>query len=372
MPLMQAKCTNCGAVLSVDTTKDAAICPYCNSAFIIEKAINNYYMTNTIHANTVNILQSPIPEFEVSGYTLIRYHGNAKEPIIPNTIRKIGAGAFSETIITSITLPEGIEKICKSAFFECEYLDEIKLPQTLKIIECNAFQNCSSLMQISLPASIEHIDASAFNHCTSLTKIHLPVGITRIEPLTFSNCIGLESVVLPSALETIGFNAFENCQNLKSISMPMSVTKIEMKAFYGCSKLTTVDLPQRLSHIDSSAFENCLSLDSITIPESVRIIAYNAFRNTGLRSVRITSANIMIMRCAFADCKNLLDFHIPLEYIRKYYDNEDMLAFCGGSPASDIIHKKVFSIMHRCLYCGKYGVKENGKCPSCRKRNSYT
>ena len=42
MPLVSAKCTNCGANLEVDNTKDAAICPYCGTPYIVEKAINNY------------------------------------------------------------------------------------------------------------------------------------------------------------------------------------------------------------------------------------------------------------------------------------------------------------------------------------------
>lgn len=42
MPLVSAKCTNCRANLEVDNTKDAAICPYCGTPYIVEKAINNY------------------------------------------------------------------------------------------------------------------------------------------------------------------------------------------------------------------------------------------------------------------------------------------------------------------------------------------
>ena len=42
MPLVNAKCTNCGANLSIDSVKDAAICQHCGSAFIVENAINNY------------------------------------------------------------------------------------------------------------------------------------------------------------------------------------------------------------------------------------------------------------------------------------------------------------------------------------------
>lgn len=48
MPLVNAKCTNCGAPLEVDNEKEAAICKYCGSAFIVEKAIN-YYQTTIVN-----------------------------------------------------------------------------------------------------------------------------------------------------------------------------------------------------------------------------------------------------------------------------------------------------------------------------------
>lgn len=45
MPIVDAKCTNCGATLQVDDTKEAMVCQYCGSAFVVEKAINNYTTT---------------------------------------------------------------------------------------------------------------------------------------------------------------------------------------------------------------------------------------------------------------------------------------------------------------------------------------
>ena len=54
MGLVVAKCTNCGANLEVDEKLDAAICPYCNSAYIVEKAISNYNI-GSINANVVNV-----------------------------------------------------------------------------------------------------------------------------------------------------------------------------------------------------------------------------------------------------------------------------------------------------------------------------
>ena len=42
MPFVSAKCTCCGAEITVDDTKEALICEHCNSAFIVEKAIELY------------------------------------------------------------------------------------------------------------------------------------------------------------------------------------------------------------------------------------------------------------------------------------------------------------------------------------------
>ncbi|MBQ8000298.1 MAG: hypothetical protein IJ298_03665 [Ruminococcus sp.] len=42
MPLVAAKCTQCGQNLQIDDAKEAAVCPYCDTPFITEKAINNY------------------------------------------------------------------------------------------------------------------------------------------------------------------------------------------------------------------------------------------------------------------------------------------------------------------------------------------
>lgn len=52
MALVPAKCTQCGANIEVDESKEAGICPYCNTAFITEKTIINY--TKNITENIVN------------------------------------------------------------------------------------------------------------------------------------------------------------------------------------------------------------------------------------------------------------------------------------------------------------------------------
>lgn len=86
MPLVNAKCTNCGATLTVDKDKEAAICQYCNSAFIVEKAINNYHITNknSFNANVINVYtnsnwdmrETPIEQKIDDCFSLLEQTGN--------------------------------------------------------------------------------------------------------------------------------------------------------------------------------------------------------------------------------------------------------------------------------------------------------
>jgi hypothetical protein len=55
MPLVEAKCTSCGANLKVNSGSEASNCQFCGAAFIIEKAINHYKITNEIRDSVVNI-----------------------------------------------------------------------------------------------------------------------------------------------------------------------------------------------------------------------------------------------------------------------------------------------------------------------------
>lgn len=52
--LVPAKCTSCGAALEVDPGKETAICPFCNNAYIVEKAINNYNVSVNGNVNISN------------------------------------------------------------------------------------------------------------------------------------------------------------------------------------------------------------------------------------------------------------------------------------------------------------------------------
>lgn len=68
MPLIKAQCTNCGGVLEVDKSKDAAICPFCGTPYVVEKAVQNYITNNTYVVNNENSSYNP----QKNAFTLVR------------------------------------------------------------------------------------------------------------------------------------------------------------------------------------------------------------------------------------------------------------------------------------------------------------
>lgn len=60
MPFVPVRCTQCNSKLNVDSNKKEAKCPYCNTTFVLEEAINNYEINNItnikeLHAEHVHL-----------------------------------------------------------------------------------------------------------------------------------------------------------------------------------------------------------------------------------------------------------------------------------------------------------------------------
>ncbi len=55
--IVPASCTQCGGTVEVDPQTQSAVCPFCGSTFIVEKAVNNYNVQHATieHADNVNI-----------------------------------------------------------------------------------------------------------------------------------------------------------------------------------------------------------------------------------------------------------------------------------------------------------------------------
>ncbi len=73
--------------------------------------------------------------------------------------------------IKHIEVPEGIEVLAKSSFYDMRGIVDIRLPGSLKRIESRAFRNCIGLEQVTFDGDEVQIDEDAFRNCTSLKSV---------------------------------------------------------------------------------------------------------------------------------------------------------------------------------------------------------
>ena len=254
MPLVPAKCTNCGANLTIDSTKDAAICEYCHTPFVTEKAINNYSIQNSV----VHIYQEAEhrEEFEIIAGTLVGYYGKDKHVKIPKGITKIGRQCFRNLAIEYVDFNDEIISIGGGAFAGCDCLRSIEIPNTVTEVEGMAFSCCTALEYASYPKSVTNCAGSTFEYCTNLKEIKLEEGVKAI-PVDFAR----------------------GCTSLKKIKLPNSINYIYTQAFFG-SGLTQVIIPESVKMIDRKAFSQCSNLSTVYLKTKTNAIAVDAFLDT--------------------------------------------------------------------------------------------
>lgn len=285
MPLVQAKCTNCGANLEIDNTKDAAICPYCGTAFVVEKAINNYNTTNQIQAGVVNVYGGNSADFVIRGGVLEKYNGAAMEIVVPNSVKIIGEDAFMDCIgITSVVLPDSVQEIGESAFRDCTALTSVVIPDSVQKIGSHAFENCKSLASVKIPDSVQKIGDHAFAYCKSLASVKIPDSVQKIGDYAFYGCSSLTIVEIPDSVGGIAEYAFCECESLISVTIPNSVWGIGEDAFHNCSSLTSVRIPSSVKYIYSSAFSYCTALHKVKVDGDTEIYS-SAFAGCSVQIV---------------------------------------------------------------------------------------
>ncbi|OAV75833.1 hypothetical protein Barb7_00507 [Bacteroidales bacterium Barb7] len=107
----------------------------------------------------------------------------------------------------------------------------------MRIIGNYAFGSCTLLSSITLPDGLTTLGSSAFYSCTLLSSVNLPKNLLRLEDNVFYSCTSLPSITLPDGLTTIGNMAFYSCASLLFANIPSSVSAVGDQAFARCGAL---------------------------------------------------------------------------------------------------------------------------------------
>ena len=76
----------------------------------------------------------------------------------------------------------------------------------------------SGLTTVTIPNSVTDIGRSAFSGCAGLTTVTIPNSMTGIDESVFSGCVRMKSVTIPLGITSIGKNAFHNDWGIVSVN----------------------------------------------------------------------------------------------------------------------------------------------------------
>lgn len=236
---------------------------------------------------------------EIPEYSFFR--SEARTVLLPASVKRIGEGAFSNSAITEITLPEGVTNAGDYAFF-----------------------GCRALSSVSLPSSLARIGTGCFGNCTALTSFDLSAtSVTAIPDRAFAGCTALTSVATGSGIRSLGREVFEKTA-IRSIDL-RSVTELGDYSLAGMPALTDVALARsadagrgvlmdnaRLQTVTSSPSSipalfaaNCTALEPVAILPGATSVGEFAFASTPAGSLTFGPGLLEIDSGAFASAGSI-------------------------------------------------------------------
>lgn len=191
MSLIEAKCTECNGVLSVDINKDAMLCPYCGNAISIEKAIknfgSNYSATNKVIQNYPETNNISSANFDIRDGVLVKYNGRSRRVEVPEGVIEIEEESINGA--SEIIFPKSL-KIIRFAAIHDFRGERLEFPDTVELLESFAVfpEKPDRLKYVKMPKSyIGYFDPNGTNFnfgleaCRSLEEIKAnPELLSRI------------------------------------------------------------------------------------------------------------------------------------------------------------------------------------------------
>lgn len=248
-------------------------------------------------------------------------------------VTAIGYGAFFDSEVTSVTIPNSVISIGELAFYDCHLLTSVTIPNSVTSIDNGAFAYCNRLLDVTclattppvLPGSFSVFSSETYNNALltvprgcksayqaasgwkSFTNIYenpydfvvdgiyyAITGNNTVE-VTFCNPGGgtySGSVAIPSTVtyngknyrvSAIGDDAFEWSYQVSSVTIPNTVTSIGNFAFAHCPNIVNMTIPSSVTHIGLGAFDDacfegltCLA----TTPPAMASYVFDDFTGT--------------------------------------------------------------------------------------------
>lgn len=276
--------------------------------------IGNYGFEASSSRKTVGItsliLSEGIKIINIAGFKGLK---NLTSVRLPNTIEKFGDAVFSGcTALKTLSLPGSLKEA--SGLGSGVLLDELTFEASTEPLKGTSGLSVSKssfsakkvyvnrdLMSGTIDVAAEEVwfggEATtinvSFKGAENLTKVNFSPDckLNEIIHYAFEGCTGLKSIDLPDCITKVGQRAFSGCTNLQSIDWPTGTTKVEIGTFEGCSALRGIyDDDCNITDIQDYAFKDCTSLVQFELPYNLVLLEQRAFAGcTSLEEVEVSS-----------------------------------------------------------------------------------
>ena len=152
--------------------------------------------------------------------------------------------------------------------------------------------------EITIPDGVERIRKQAF-FGSKINKVIFPDSLVRLQKEAFYGCENLKEIDFGNGIEQIGGDGsqdiFSGCA-FEKLVFPPQVKEIGINAFYSCSKLQEIIFEDGLKYIRGGAFKNCPKLTEITLPASIKELGPDAFLceilREGIQDINVNMSTI--------------------------------------------------------------------------------
>lgn len=201
--------------------------------------------------------------------------------IIDANTRCIANCAFEDVVtLTSLTIPNSLNKICNRAFRNCSGIKEINFnAKNLTDYESYPFSDCNEVTTIIIGDSVEYIRNGLFSGFDNLTAITIGKSVKSIWGGAFANNPRLNMIYynVEKDLEA-ATNVFDNCPNLTTIHIGPEVKEIGSNIFKGCNTVHfVVALGPTPAVLDAGAFSDIVDNSVLMVSCGKRVTYYSVW-----------------------------------------------------------------------------------------------
>ena len=232
-----------------------------------------------------------------------------------------------------VVVPDGIEELESSSFWDNQFIEEIILPDSLTNMGGDTFYNCKNLRKINIPKKVNLMGNNPFAGCPLIEVTNespyfvLENGALYTkdrETMIYCSIKGEEDTfIVPNTVKVICKHTFFLCDRFRKIVLPESLEKMENNPFSGCSKLELENHSKAYFIQDDVIYNgfktsvigtlNKITSDRLVLLEGIKTINRNSFWNCkGIRTIVFPKSLIDIGYNPFVGCSNIhFESHSP-------------------------------------------------------------